>query len=112
MKKIQSLAIILLLFSSVVSAQLTVSNLLTENLVDPVGIDALQPRFSWQLISDKRNTIQSAYEIKVMLNKQTVWGSGKVISDSSVHVAYKGSALQSGKKYTWQARTWSNNNEE
>jgi alpha-L-rhamnosidase len=111
MKKIQSLAIILFLFSSVVSAQFTVSNLLTENLVDPVGIDVLQPRFSWQLISDKRNTMQSAYEIKVMLNKQSVWSSGKIMSDSSVHVAYKGSALQSGKKYTWQVRSWSNNNE-
>ncbi|HEX5153142.1 MAG TPA: family 78 glycoside hydrolase catalytic domain [Parafilimonas sp.] len=111
MKKIQSLAAILLLFSSVVSAQLTVSNLLTENLIDPIGIDVLQPRFSWQLISDKRNTMQSAYEIKVMLNKQPVWSSGKVMSDSSVHVVYKGGALQSGKKYTWQVRSWSNNND-
>ena len=88
-------------------AQLKVANLLTENRINPVGIDAAQPRFTWQLASDRRNTMQAAYEITVSTAaKKIVWKSGKVNSDSSVRVAYKGAALQSGIRYLWQVRVW------
>ncbi|MFC0771693.1 family 78 glycoside hydrolase catalytic domain [Terrimonas alba] len=97
-----------LFFVSICPAQLKVQNLLTENLSNPVGIDSKQPRFSWQLISDKRNTLQTAYEIKVSVDKNAVWSSGKVSSDQSVQVPYKGSSLQSAKKYQWQVRVWDN----
>jgi alpha-L-rhamnosidase len=33
----------------------------------------------------------------------------KITSDRSVQVPYAGTALQSGKKYTWQVRVWDNN---
>jgi alpha-L-rhamnosidase len=87
-------------------AQVTPSNLLTENFSNPVGIDAANPRFSWQLLSAQRNVGQSAYEIKVASGKSSIWNSGKVQSDQSVHVSYSGPALQSGKKYNWQVRIW------
>src|SRR5262245_39556744 len=97
------------LFINIVStAQVKVQALLVENLTNPVGIDIAQPRFSWQLIGTKRNILQSAYEIKVLAGNAAVWNSGKINSDQSVHVAYKGAALQSGKKYTWQVRVWDN----
>jgi len=89
-------------------AQADVRNLLTENLTNPVGVDIAQPRFSWQLVSEKRNVTQSAHELKVFSGKTTLWNSGKVISSQSVHVPYAGSPLQSGKKYTWQVRVWDN----
>src|SRR4051794_19915231 len=92
-----------------VFAQVQVTNLLCENLVNAMGIDATQPRFSWQLTSDKRNVMQTAYEIKVITGKSTVWSSGKVNSDSSVHVYYKGPLLKSGTKYFWKVRVWDNN---
>jgi len=107
MKRNFSLVILLLLCSSAFS-QLKLQSLLTENLTDPVGIDIAQPRFSWQLVSAKRNTSQSAYEIKVVSGKSTLWSSGKVNSDQSVHVKYNGPALQSGKKYNWQVKAWDN----
>jgi alpha-L-rhamnosidase len=91
-----------------VFAQVRVTNLLCGNLVNPIGIDAAQPRFSWQLTSDKRNVMQTAYEIKVTADKATVWSSGKINSDSSVHVYYKGTPLQPGTKYLWQVRVWDN----
>ncbi len=62
-----------LLISSTLTAQLRVTNLLTENLPDPAGIDASKPRFSWQLNSTTRNTRQSAYELNVMLDQKAVW---------------------------------------
>lgn len=90
------------------TAQSEVKNLRTENRIDPLGLDVLQPRFSWQLESSKRNVAQTAYEIRVVNHKNNIWSSGKVPSDSSVHVTYKGTALKSGEKYQWQVRVWDN----
>jgi len=111
MKKISIFLLLFLLFAMNGHAQLKCDKLLTENLDNPIGIDVLQPRFSWQLLSDKRNILQTAYEIKVNEGKQNVWSSGKINSDSSVYVIYKGALLQSGKKYQWQVRVWDNENE-
>lgn len=107
MKKL-ALSIALSLAFSFVFAQLRVTHLLCENLVNPVGIDAAQPRLSWELASDQRNVVQTAYEIKVMSGKSVIWNSGRVTTDSSVHVSYKGDALASGAKYLWQVRVWDN----
>ncbi len=111
MKKILCLllAIQLLLINSF--AQLSVQHLLTENRKNPIGLDVIIPRFSWQLASTQRNTIQSAYEIKVFAvdkGKIPVWSSGKIASAKSVFVPYAGTALQSGKKYRWQVQVWDN----
>ncbi|MDP4262531.1 MAG: family 78 glycoside hydrolase catalytic domain [Bacteroidota bacterium] len=108
MKKIFSLLLFMHLLITGVQSQLTVQHLLTENLVNPIGIDMTAPRFSWQLSTDKRNTYQTAYEIKITSGKTGVWKSGKVNSDQSVQVAYSGNPLQSGKKYNWQVRVWDN----
>ena len=90
-------------------AQVKIQHLLTENLTNPIGLDVQQPRFSWQLVSDKRNITQTAYEIIVSADKGPLWKSGKVASNQSVQVSYAGTALQSGKKYTWKLRVWDNN---
>lgn len=96
-------------------AQAEVKNLLIENLSNPVGLDVARPRFSWQLVSDSRNIMQSAYELRVsnhpasiVKGKKILWNSGKVLSDQSVQVPYAGQTLQSGKKYYWQVRVWDN----
>lgn len=97
------------------SSQLIVNHLLCNNLSNPLGIDVLQPQFTWQLYSNERNVMQSAYEIR-MGNREALsgkgkaiqWSSGKIISDQSVHVNYNGTPLQSGKKYYWQVKVWDN----
>ncbi len=99
----------ILLIATSITAQVKLQNLLTENLTNPVGIDVQQPRFSWQLVSDRRNVSQTAYEITVSGAKGSMWKSGKIMSDRSVHVPYAGTALQPGKKYTWEVRVWDNN---
>ena len=109
MKKMALLVINLQIILLSVFAQLKVQNLLIENLVNPIGIDVQQPRFSWQLSSPKRNTLQAAYEIKLSSGKNEVWSTGKVASPQSVQVPYGGPALQSTIKYQWQVRTWDNN---
>ena len=109
MKKKIFLPILFQLCLLISFAQVKIQHLLTENLTNPIGLDVQQPRFSWQLISDKRNVTQTAYEIMVSEEKASPWKSGKINSNQSVQVAYAGNALQSGKKYTWQVRVWDNN---
>ncbi len=96
-------------------AQVRVQNLRIENLSNPIGLDITQPRFSWQLTADRRNVLQTAYEIRVAASpseltagKKLTWTSGKTTSDASVWVPYNGSTLESGKKYWWQVRVWDN----
>ncbi|GAB3927614.1 glycoside hydrolase family 78 protein [Larkinella terrae] len=89
-------------------AQLSVTNLRTENQTSPVGLDVEKPRFSWALTSDKREVKQTAYEIQVKEGKNSVWNSSKILAETSVHVLYAGKSLQSGKRYSWQVRVWDN----
>ena len=59
--------------------------------------------------------MQTAYEVRagsslslLETGKNLIWSTGKILSDSSVHVTYTGNPLQSGKKYYWQVRVWDN----
>lgn len=98
-----------ILFCTTCSAQVKVNHLLTENLLNPISVDALIPRLSWQLVAgDKRNVMQTAYQIKVTKGRQQVWNTGKVLSDQSVYIPYKGGALVSGQRYYWQVKVWDN----
>ncbi|MBX7124265.1 MAG: glycoside hydrolase family 78 protein [Cyclobacteriaceae bacterium] len=102
-----NLLTVLLLTTTWLSAQVPLQQLKTENRINPIGLDATQPRFSWQLASTKRGTAQTAYEINVTDSKGTrVWASGKVESDQSQWVTYQGAPLKSGQTYTWRARVW------
>jgi len=88
--------------------QLTVGTMLTENFINPQSIDTNVPRFTWKLIADTRNLIQTAYEIRVYDGKNTLWDSGKITSGQSVQVVYSGAPLLSCQKYIWQVRIWDN----
>lgn len=99
------------------TAKTQVTNLVTEYLVNPIGIDIEKPRFSWQILSEEQNVKQAAYEIRVAdspenLNKKNrlIWTSGKVTGDESVNVEYGGQVLQPMQRVYWQMRIWDNNN--
>ena len=92
-------------------AQVKVNGLLCENRTNPIGMDVTNPRFSWKLVTDKRNEMQTAYRVEVSESPAFhghVWDSEKVKSDSSVFVTYQGKDLQSGKKYFWRVQVWDN----
>ena len=108
MRKRLTLLLALCLLQYIGFSQLTVRNLVVENLTNPIGLDVQDPRFGWQLVSDQRYTVQSAYEIKMSSGATSVWNTGKVNSDQSSFVDYGGPALQSGKRYQWQVRVWDN----
>jgi alpha-L-rhamnosidase len=96
-------------------AQIQIQRVKVENLINPIGVDVKQPRFSWVMSSSKRNVLQSAYEIRmaktqseVTSGKNLVWSSEKINSDQSQFVLYSGPTLNSGEKYFWQVRVWDN----
>jgi len=67
---------------------------------NPIGLTVKAPRFSWKMESEKRNTRQTSYEIKVTNNRGTiVWDSGQINSEESVLIPYEGEPLASEKIY-------------
>ena len=90
-----------------------VTNLKTEHLDNPLGIQTPRPRFRWLLRSLERGKLQSAYQLLVATSLDKLqdgipdkWDSGKVISDNSVEVIYSGRALASGERAYWKVRVW------
>ena len=105
------LTILLALLPVVLMAQVGVTGLRTENLVEPMGIDTPQPRFSWQITSAKKNVVQTAYHIVVSSDKGDVWDSGKVESDQQLWVPFGGSPLWSNQHCTWRVKVYTNKGE-
>ncbi|MCV2395409.1 glycoside hydrolase family 78 protein [Actinotalea sp. M2MS4P-6] len=90
-------------------SSLSVADLTTERLSNPLGIDESTPRFSWVVDARYNGAEQTAYEIKVSSNrsmKGDVWDSGKVASTDSVDVDYAGTALESQTRYWWSVKVW------
>ena len=68
-----------------------VKNLRLEMKENPLGINVMQPRFSWQIASGKPDLKQTAYQIQVAASPEQLesgdgllWDSGVVRSDESV----------------------------
>ncbi|MDQ1141959.1 glycoside hydrolase family 78 protein [Pedobacter agri] len=93
------------------SQKIAVENLTVEHLVNPFTIDDAHPRFSWKIVSNVKNTMQTSYEIRVGLNesieKKQVW-STKENNEQSVLIPYSGADLKSNTRYYWQVRVKDN----
>ena len=90
----------------------SITNLRTENLETPCGIDESRPLFSWQMQSDKIGALQKAYQVTVTDDKGAeVYNSGVVRSDASINIPYKGRALKGSTRYTWKVRVLDQDNE-
>ncbi|MFV0468966.1 MAG: family 78 glycoside hydrolase catalytic domain [Dysgonomonas sp.] len=76
-----------------------------------MGLDIKQPRFTWVLQSNERNVCQTAYKLMVYDDDTLIWDSGKILSDSSVLIAYKGPKLNSNTNYSWTVKIWENKQE-
>ncbi|UCD49038.1 MAG: family 78 glycoside hydrolase catalytic domain [Phycisphaerales bacterium] len=95
------------------SADLAVDYLRCEYDVDPLGIDAAQPRLSWLLQSSRRGQVQTAYRVlaassaeKLTDDQGDLWDSGKVASAQTHLVAYRGKPLGSSQRVFWKVRVW------
>lgn len=86
---------------------LKLKELTVNYLENPIGIDIEKPEFSWKLVSDEKNTRQTAYRIAV----GGMWDTGRVESDSSVFVRYDGKPLMPKTRYDVCVTVWDNNGE-
>lgn len=115
---------ITLMFTAVLScclncyADISLQNLKCEMLENPLGIGTVHPRLSWQIMSDARNTNQTAYQVivastaaKLAANQGDLWDSHKINSDQSIMVIYTGKPLMSLTVCYWKVRVWANNGE-
>lgn len=80
---------------------------------NPLGIDTMRPKFSWQMHDGRRGAHQTAYEILVATNaallqsgKADIWDSGKIASGDSLFIEYGGPPLHSSERYYWAVRIW------
>ena len=101
----------LLLFAGSLYAAIGITDLRTEQLKNPAGIDVRQPRLSWRIESDEQNVIQTAYHILVASSpelleqgKGDIWDSGKIESDASQWITYQGKTLKCNAPYYWKVK--------
>lgn len=97
------------LLSTNLQAQVTVTNLRCEMLVNPQGIDVTEPRLSWEIQSIKRNVQQLGYQVIVASSQEKLakgegdcWNSGKISSAQSIHITYAGKKIGSRSTCYWK----------
>jgi alpha-L-rhamnosidase len=93
------------------SGALTVSDLTTEHVTNPLGISVQAPRFSWIDNSTVNGATQTAYEIRVSSTNSIsgdMWSGGQVQSPHSFDITYAGKPLQPRTRYYWAVRAWGN----
>ncbi len=85
-------------------------NLRCEYLVNPIGIDASNPRFTWCMEDKRMGAEQTTYEVFVGTDSSGIsagradkWDSGEIRSGSNL-VRYSGEALTPLTKYYWSVR--------
>ena len=101
-----------------VYAAIGITELRTEQLKNPLGIDVRQPRLGWRIESDEQNVMQTAYHILVASSadllaqgKGDIWDSGKIESDASQWIAYQGKPLKRNARYYWKVKVYTNRGE-
>lgn len=80
---------------------LKIRDLRTEYLTDPLGIDAVYPRFSWKLESDQQGVFQTSYWIVAKTDDHVIWDSGIVESGENLRIRYAGEPLKSRQCVEW-----------
>ncbi|GFZ93227.1 alfa-L-rhamnosidase [Paenibacillus marchantiophytorum] len=92
-----------------------VNKLRCEYKENPIGIDIQHPRISWQIQSDTRSWLQSAYHIQISRDPSfpsLLWDSAKVHTDQSIHVELTALVWQPGERYYYRVKVWSDQGEE
>lgn len=87
-----------------------------EYLINPIGIDAVQPRLSWRLEDTRYAARQSSFEIIAGTDSAAVsrgsgnqWQTGR-LNDATQLVVYSGKTLQPFTRYFWAVRVWDKDN--
>jgi alpha-L-rhamnosidase len=98
------------------AAAIRPQQLRSEYRANPQGIDVTDPRLSWVLAAadaKARGLRQTAYRVIVASSERALaagtgdlWDTGKVASDQSAQVVYRGKPLISGAAAFWKVQVW------
>lgn len=90
----------------------TIVKMRCEYLVNPIGVDVVHPRLTWQMNDERNGARQTAYQIfvgtdstEVANGKGTQWNSSKINSDNQL-VKYDGKELAPFTVYFWRVDIW------
>jgi alpha-L-rhamnosidase len=90
-----------------------VENLLCEYQTNPMGIDTLEPRFSWQMTDTRRGARQTAYQILISDDLESLsedrgrlWDTHQAKSEDSVNITCPSFQPEAGRIYYWKVRIW------
>jgi alpha-L-rhamnosidase len=109
----QLLVLIFLTNACVQKSEVNIINLKCEYKVNPLGVDIVKPRFSWNLESEQRGVNQTAYQLLVASSLENlnddqgdIWDSKRIASDESIQIYFNGNQLGSDRKYFWKVKVW------
>ncbi|MDE1192091.1 MAG: alpha-L-rhamnosidase N-terminal domain-containing protein [Arachidicoccus sp.] len=99
-----------------ISAQsIHIKNLKCEYLENPIGIDNMHPRFTWQIDDSSHGVYQTAYQLivgtdssDIAIVKGSISQTNKIISSHNLAI-YSGKELRPFTKYYWKVAAWINN---
>lgn len=107
---------LLLALSSACALALRPTTLTCERQINPLGIDSMRPRLGWICegsTSEERGVRQTAYRIlvassleKIQNEQGDLWDTGRIDTDRSTSIVYRGNALTSGQRCWWRAQVW------
>ncbi|MBE7169413.1 MAG: glycoside hydrolase family 78 protein [Williamsia sp.] len=99
-------------------AAIAIRVLRTEGRTEPIGIDIVTPRLSWELEGRQRGLEQTAYQVlvasspeKLAAGQGDVWNSGKIASAQSQLVRWRGAPLKSRTHCYWKVKVWTREGE-
>lgn len=87
---------------------LVVTKLRCEYLKNPIGIGCVNPHFSWQISSNKKNIMQQQFQLQVALDEEftrIIWNV-HTFSGESTNIRYEGPTLESKKRYFYRVKVW------
>ena len=107
------IAFMLFFLHQPLKANIKVERLTCQNMSLAIGVD--KPSFGWQLITDKRDVYQKAWQIQIssskpinQQNQPDIWDSGKVYSEKMFGIMPDYIDFKSGRTYWWRVKVWTN----
>lgn len=92
-----------------------ITDLKLQNLENPIGIQTINPVFSWKLYSEKKGSAQRAYRIVASSSEENLlnevydkWDTGKVLSSKNYGIVYEGERMSSTERIYWSVMVWDN----
>lgn len=98
-------------------SQIRISSALCDNRSSSTGVHTENFFFSWEMVSDQLNQVQTAYQLVISSSFQLlaadqydVYNTGRVNESRSIQVHYSGRSLKPGTVYYWKVKVWDKDN--